>query len=270
MAALRAVHQVLDGEPKILTDAPIVQLLGRDAIEQLRVNPGRFQTPGAMALRAHVLLRSRFAEDRLSEAFACGVRQYIVLGAGLDTFAYRHPAWARHLRIFEVDHPASQQAKRDRLSAAGIGVPDNLVFAPVDFEHDALADVLASRGVDFAQPVFVSWLGVTMYLTDAAVMAVLAMIVGFPARSEIVFTFAQPRAPGESYDGGPSLAERAAEAGEPWLSYFEPAALRDRLTALGYSSVEFLTAERAASVYFADRSDGLQAPRRVSIASATV
>ena len=116
VALLRAAHQLLDGEPKILADQPIVHLLGPEGLTRLRTLADELQTPSARRLRAHVLLRSRFAEDRLADAVRRGVRQYVLLGAGLDTFALRQPAWASEITIVEIDRPETQAAKRARLA----------------------------------------------------------------------------------------------------------------------------------------------------------
>jgi methyltransferase (TIGR00027 family) len=261
---------LLDGEPKILNDAPAVRLMGPLAVEALNARAADLQSDGARGLRAHVLLRSRFAEDRLAEAVARGdAQQFILLGAGGDTFAYRQPAWAGALRIIEVDHPSSQADKRGRLAVAGIEIPPNVTYAPIDFETTSLRDGLIANHVDLTVPTFFSWLGVTMYLTEAAIDAVLHTVIGFPSSSEIVFTFAQRRRPNDGRDG-PTLAERAAAMGEPWLSYFEPDALEAKLRAFGFSNVYFLNAVDARERYFAGRADGLEPPRRTSIVSATV
>lgn len=267
---LRAAHQLIDGTPKILDDTIITALLGSSAVEYINSNVERFQSPRARGLRSHVLLRSRFAEDRLEHARALGVRQYVLLGAGLDTFAYRQPGWARALRVVEVDHPASQGAKRERLAAAGIAVPDNVSYAAIDFEHESLADGLRRGGVRHDVPTFFSWLGVMVYLTEDAIDAVLETVAQFPSPSRIAFTFTQPREPGEGgYAAGPSLAERAAAAGEPWITYFDPAALEQKFYRLGFSSVEFLTPEESAVRYFANRSDDLPVPQRTAIGIAS-
>jgi methyltransferase (TIGR00027 family) len=269
VAVVRAAHQLLDGEPKILVDAPVLELLGPRGIGQIHAMRDLHQTGGARALRTHIVTRSRFAEDRLAEAVERGVRQCVVLGAGLDTFAFRQPDWAREVRIFEVDHPASQAAKRELLAVAGIEIPPNVVLAPVDFEHVSLRDALADSGVDLARPVFFSWLGVTMYLTEDAVDAVFRTVGMLPRSTEIVFTFAQRR-PEEDGGAESRLAAQAAAVGEPWLSYFEPASLEAKLLAFGFSNVYFLTPEDAEERYFTGRTDGLPAPARTSIASATV
>jgi methyltransferase (TIGR00027 family) len=267
VAWLRAAHQIIDAEPRILDDPVIVPLLGPEVARLLHEHPERAQTPGARALRSHVVLRSRYAEDELRAAVERGVRQYVVLGAGLDTFAYRQPAWAAPLRIFEIDQPASQRSKRERLDAAHIVIPPNVNFVAVDFQAESLADGLRRGGVDFAAPAFFSWLGVTMYLTRDAVEAVFRTIATFPPSSEVVFTFASRREEPQLASG---LAERAAELGEPWLSYFEPPEVEELLRGLGFSRVSFLTPNESAARYFNDRSDGLPAPRRVSIGTATV
>ena len=266
VAWLRAAHQVVDGQPRILDDPIALRLLGDRGRRALVDRRAELFNPGALSLRAQVLLRSRFAEDRLAKAVANGIRQYVILGAGLDTFGYRQPQWAGSaepaLRIFEVDQPASQQIKRERLAAAGIASPRNLTYAAIDFEHEPLRAGLARTGVDVDRPVFFSWLGVAMYLTRDAVGAVLRAVATFPPSTELVFTFARPRGQ------GPSVADRAAEVGEPWLSYFEPAELELLVLDSGFRAVSFLTVAEAAG-YFAGRTDSLVAPRRVSVATAT-
>jgi methyltransferase (TIGR00027 family) len=219
-------------------------------------------------LRSHIVLRSRFAEDQLEDAAARGVRQYVILGAGYDTFIVRQPEWARSLRIIEVDRPETQALKRARLEAAALTVPENVTFAGIDFERETLADGLRRHGVVLDEPVFFSWLGVTMYLTEQAIDAVLGTVAGSAAGSEIVFTFAPVRGESDHSHDGPSLAERAASLGEPWLTYFEPAALARKLRDLGFGTVEFLTPAAAAARYFANRTDGLPAPRRTTIVRA--
>jgi methyltransferase (TIGR00027 family) len=271
VAGLRAAHQLIDGAPKVLDDTVIVRLLGPAGVEHVRAHIDRIQSPRGRGLRSHVLLRSRFAEDRLERAVARGAAQYVLLGAGLDTFAYRQPQWAHGLRIIEVDHPASQASKRERLAAANITAPNNLQFVAIDFEHESLVDGLRRCRVASSVPTFFSWLGVMVYLTEDAIDAVFNTVVGFPSSSEIVFTFAPPRdASDASGPAGPSLADAAAAAGEPWLSYHEPAALEQKLYRLGFTSVEFLTPAESVARYFADRTDGLPPPRRSSIGAARV
>jgi methyltransferase (TIGR00027 family) len=266
VAWLRAAHQLVDDEPRILHDPIAPRLLGERGRQAIADRRAELFTPGALGLRAHVLLRSRFAEDQLASAVASGIRQYVILGAGLDTFSYRQPEWARSadpvLSIFEVDQPASQQVKRDRVAAADIQIPPNLTYAAIDFEREPLLEGLGRTGVDLHRPAFFSWLGVSMYLRREAVDALRA-VAAFPSSTQLVFTYAQPRGT------GPSIADRAAEVGEPWLSFFEPAELEQLLRSASFSTVSFLDAATAAT-YFANRTDSLAAPRSVRLVSATV
>jgi methyltransferase (TIGR00027 family) len=197
------------------------------------------------------------------------VVQYVSLGAGLDTFPYRQPAWAGALRIFEVDGPATQDEKRRRLARAGVPVPGNVTFVPIDFETAALPEVLAAHGFDGGAPTFVAWLGVTMYLTWPAIDAVFHWVRTLPAGSEIVFTFSPSADAVTRSDGGPTLADRVAAQGEPFVTHVAPEDLTARLEALGLS-VTLLTPAAIASRYLGERTDGLVAPRRITIASARV
>jgi len=256
----------VDGLPKILDDTAVIPLLGSTIVDRVLSDRARLDAPGARALRSHVVLRSRYAEDRLAEAVQRGLRQFLVLGAGFDTFAYRQPAWAHDLRIFEVDQPASQQAKRARLEASGLAIPSNLTFVAADFEHRTLHDILVDGGVDISQPTFISWLGVTVYLTEPAIDAVFRFVASLPASSEIVFTF-YSKDPG----GLRPLEERVAELGEPFKTWFEPADLDAKLRGFGFSEVTFLMPEQAAARYFPEpRPDNLPPPQRINTASARV
>jgi methyltransferase (TIGR00027 family) len=264
VAVMRAAHLVIDGEPPVLNDTVVVRLLGGDIEEQIRAHADELQTPASRGLRSHVVLRSRFAEDALMEAVANGVEQYVLLGAGGDTFAYRQPAWAHGLTVIEVDQPASQSEKRRALALAGIEIPSNVRFADVDFERETLADGLARCGVQTAKPTFFSWLGVTMYLTRAAIEATLRTVLSFPKGSGIVFTYAH------TDSAASRLAEGSASAGEPWVSYFTPDELGAMLRSLGFSDAAFLSREEAERRYYANRTDGFSAPPRVSIVAASV
>ncbi len=203
-------------------------------------------------------MRSRFAEDCLAEAHARGVRQYVLLGAGLDTFAYR--AGLPGLTVFEVDHPATQAWKRARLAKVGIAVPGSVVYVPVDFEREWTSGGLAHAGFDAARPAFLAWLGVTPYLGREAVIETLGFVAGLSSGSEIVFDYS------ERADGGDvahrqaheALAARVAAVGEPFRSAFEPAALMAEMRRLGFSDVEDLAAEALNSRYLQGRSDGLR------------
>lgn len=262
-AYMRAAHQLLDAPPRILEDPLAVTLLGPAAVQRINGNIESYQTPERRALRSHVVLRARFAEDRLAAAVHRGVTQYIILGAGFDTFALRQPIWAQPLRILEVDHAGTQATKRAQLAAAGLDMPKNVNFAVINFEHESLGDGLLRYQVSLEEPTFFSWLGVTMYLNEDAIDAVLQSITAFPVGSEIVLTFAPP--PGDS----PSpFDQRAAHLGEPWVSYFTPDALEAKLCGLGFSKVEFLSPEEAEARYFRHRPHDLPVPTRTNIVSA--
>jgi methyltransferase (TIGR00027 family) len=262
---LRAVHQLFDAEPRILDDPVAARLLEPATRSRLGEPPSRDRTPEARALRAHVVLRSRFAEDRLAVAVQRGVTQYVILGAGFDTFAFRQPEWARALRIVEVDRSETQALKRSRLAVAEVATPANVSFASVDFERESLRDGLSRSGVSLAEPTFFSWLGVTMYLDEDAIDAVLRTVASFPEGSEIVLTFAERATAVDVTSDSPSpLARRVASVGEPFVSYFEPAALAAKLRGAGFADVGFLSPASAATRYFEGRSN-LPVPRRTGI-----
>lgn len=264
-AALRWLHQVVDGEPKILVDTVSGLLLGEDVLRAVVARLGDPHSPEVLALRSHVVLRSRYCEDRLASAVGQGVSQLFALGAGLDTFAYRQPEWARSLRIYEVDHPASQAEKRRLLSHARIAIPDNVEFIAIDFEQTSLADGLKAAAVDFSRTTFFSCLGVTMYLSEDAVDALFEVVAKFPAGSEIVFTYRQAGG-----DPGSALGQQVSELGEPWTFHIEPGALARKLNALGFVRPEELDPLDADALYFPGRTDGLHAPARRGIVSAIV
>lgn len=263
-AYMRAAHQLFDAPPRILEDPIAPLLLGPDGLRRIRDSADSYQTTELRALRAHVALRSRFAEDRLAAAVGRGVKQYVVLGAGFDTFIARQPAWARGLRILEVDQLGTQDRKRAQLAAAGLATPANVEFASIDFENESLGEVLRKHHIAMDEPAFFSWLGVTMYLEEGAIDAVLRSVVAFPPGSEIALTFAS--LPQDS----PSPFElRAANLGEPWVSYFEPEALEAKLRGLGFASVELLSPADAKDRYFRPCAEDFPAPKRANILCAT-
>jgi len=223
-------------------------------------------------LRAGLVLSSRFAEDQLEIAVAAGIEQYVVLGAGLDTFAFRQPPWARTIRIIEMDHPPTLEFKRGRLATRGIHIPDNVEFCPIDFEHTTLTDGLADVTFDFSRPTFFSWLSVTQYLTESSIEATLRFILMMPSPTQIVFTFAPPDEC-LAQSTLPSLhfiAGMAAAVGESWITRFRPEHWKDWLLKLGFSSVFHLTPQLANDRYFMGRTDGLKAPEDAQLIHATV
>jgi methyltransferase (TIGR00027 family) len=246
-ARLRAAHQVLDGA-SILADPLAARILGADndaSLEHAHAHPS------GPRLRWFIAARSRIAEDALGVAVEEGARQLVVLGAGLDTLAYRTELAGR-LRIFEIDHPATQAWKRDKLTAAAIAVPDTLAFVPVDFERQTLADALGAAGFDRDARTFFSWLGVVPYLTQQAVLSTLALIAGLPGGGEVVFDYVNPAA--SMAPAGriahQALAERVAALGERIQSYFDTAWLRAELNTIGFGYVDDVGPERLAARFF--------------------
>jgi methyltransferase (TIGR00027 family) len=268
-AYLRAAHQLLDAAPKILEDPVAVRLLGEGVGPKICESAERYQNPEAKALRSHVVLRSRFAEDRLAAAVQRGVSQYVILGAGFDTFAFRQPDWAKSLKIFEVDHPDTQSLKRSFLTKAGLDVPANVRFAQIDFEHESLLEGLCRHHVSLEEPAFFSWLGVTVYLKEAAIDAVLKSMAAYPSGSEVVLTFKQPmvQTAGKAAEAAQKLAENVASVGEPFVSFFEPKAMEAKLLSAGFGKVEFLDLETAGTRYFASRPADLPKPKHINIVS---
>jgi methyltransferase (TIGR00027 family) len=268
-AYLRAAHQLLDAAPKILDDPIAVRLLGKDAGQKVRELAGRYQNPGAKALRSHIVLRSRFAEDRLADAVRRGISQYVILGAGFDTFAFRQPDWAKSLKIFEIDHPDTQSVKLSFLANAGLDLPANVRFVQIDFEHESLLEGLCRHHVSLEEPTFLSWLGVTVYLKEAAIEAALKSMAAYPAGSEVVLTFKQPpgKTAGRAAEAARKLADNVASVGEPFVSFFEPKAMEAKLLSAGFSKVEFLDLETADTQYYASRPADLPKPKHVNIVS---
>ena len=237
-AAHRAAHQLLE-DGRIFADPLAVPILGADAdavAEMARAHP---QMRG---MRIFIAMRSNVAEAALKAGVEDrGVRQLVVLGAGLDTFAYRNPFGDR-LKVFEVDHPATQAWKRRRLTDVGVPLPGSLVFVPVDFERDRLLDRLVAEGFDPTQRTFFTWLGVVPYLTKPAISSTLTLIGGLEGGAEVVFDYADPPhtlAP-EAQAAHQQRAARVAALGEPFLSYLEPPALHSELKALGFDRIEDL------------------------------
>jgi len=255
----RAAHRLLD-EPRVHDDPLAFAILGNEQAAQLRADPRRFeQGPVASALRAFLAARSRLAEDALARAVAAGIRQYVVLGAGLDTFAYRNPYAA--LRVFEVDHPATQAWKRQRLADAHIAVPEALTFVPVDFAAESLPQALRAAGVDGETPSFFSWLGVTPYLEPANVLATLSAIAPFAANGGgLVFDYNVPPTslPPLNRAAFEMLAARVAAAGEPFRGFFETEAMVSALHTMGFREVVDLSPDQLNARFFAQRSDGLR------------
>jgi methyltransferase (TIGR00027 family) len=259
VAALRADHQRFD-EPKVLVDPVVGRLLppsdgaGPDRARRRR------NGPVTRAMRAWMVARSRFAEDELARARDRGTRQYALLGAGLDTFAYRQPPDDRPLEVFEVDHPATQLWKRRRLAAAGVRIPPNVRYVPSDFERGRLGEELANAGFDRRSPAFFTWLGVTVYLTSDAIASTLEFLGSTAPGGGVVldyFTRPTARTPLESL-ARRAIARRVASAGEPFRSSFEEGELPEALRGAGFHAIVELGREGVNDRYFRGRSDGLR------------
>ena len=274
-AAARAAHLIVDEQPLIFSDSLAATLLGDRAGELLayhRMNGSHDVLVGA---RTTVTTRSRYTEDRLDEAVRRGVTQYVILGAGLDSFAYRSPL-ARRVRVIEVDHPGTQRWKRGRLTASGLVPEGDVRFAEADLETGSLARSLGRRlagaGFDFSRPALISWLGVTMYLTVPAIAATLAVLGRCAPGTELIVDYAVPDDlqddRGREYARlvAPALAER----GEPWLTFLPPAQMSALLNEHGFGAVTHAGAREMVDPWFWDRSDALQPSRLFQLADARV
>jgi methyltransferase (TIGR00027 family) len=267
VAYMRAAHQLLDGKPLLFPDPIALALLGPDAPDQIRDSLSRHQTPFWRGMRSHVCLRSRFAEDKLAEAVERGTSRYVLVGAGYDTFAFRQPDWARALKIVEVDHPATQAAKQEMLATAGIALPENLTFLAADFTREALPDMLARLKIQPGDGVYFSWLGVSMYLEQAAVDATLAAMADAARKVSVCLSFKQPTNGNITQDV--QFAEAVASVGEPFLSLFTPKEMADKLAAHGFARQDFLTSEKARADYFTPPRRGIPAPHNTTIVLAS-
>jgi methyltransferase (TIGR00027 family) len=257
VAMRRAAHQLFD-HPRVFEDPLAIAILGEELAARLKSGLDQCETGGSRHIRAFMAARSRYAEDQLTAAMARGATQYVVLGAGLDTYAYRNEH--SRLFVFEVDHPATQAWKRKQLDAAGIAIPSSLTFVPTDFEEQSLGSVLQSSGFQASEVSFFSWLGGTPYLTPEAVMATLAFIGSLPSGSGVVFDYAVERSSLDFVEqmAMDALASRVARAGEPFRLFLDPRALDRMLRAAGFHEIEDLGPAETDERYFAARADGLQ------------
>ena len=257
VALLRAAHQLLDN-PLVFEDPLALAILDSDNVESIRRAPAHYDTPLLKGLRASVIVRSRLAEEEWDASRRRGVRQYVILGAGLDTFAYRNDG-RDGSRIFEVDLPGTQRWKRDRLRRAGIAEPPWLTFVPVDFESSSLGDALEQSGLQRHKPAFFSWLGVTMYLARDAIEETLRTIASLPPGSGMVFDYAvlPPLLSSEERQAAEALSARTSRHGEPWKTAFDPEELTRRLHSLGFTDVRDFGPEQLNERYLSGREDSL-------------
>lgn len=258
-ALWRALHVLTDSAPHVFEDTLGLALAAPDADWQMRPDMSPFTRP----FRASILARARFVEELLEERAARGVGQYVILGAGLDTFAQRRPALASRLRVFEVDQPGPQAWKRQRLVDLGFGVPSFLRLVPVDFERgDAWWERLAAAGFDAKQPALVASTGVSMYLTRDAIAATLRQIAALAPGSTLVMSFMLPieLADPDVRPGIEAAARGARASGTPFISFFTPEEMLALAREAGFRDVKHVSAAALAERYFASRADGLRPP----------
>jgi len=256
VALSRALHQVLD-RPPVFDDPLALRILGGEGEAALRADPRG--VPSRASIRAFIAARSRYAEDRLARAVASGVRQYVILGAGLDTFAYRNPHAAAGLRVFEVDHPATQAWKRRRLRETGIPNPDGLCFVPLDLARDALDQGLGAAGFRADRPAVVSMLGMVIFMPRRAVIKMLGFVASLPQGSGVAFDYGVPD---DDLDADQralrQIAARwSAGLGEPFRTFLDPGALAADLRRMGFTHIDDCGPDAINRRYFENRDDGL-------------
>ena len=254
VAVRRAAHQLTD-RPLVFEDPFALQIIGPDAAA---ATSAKADGKIGSSFRAFMAVRSRYAEDELAAAVVRGVRQYVVLGAGLDTFAWRNP-WP-DLRVYEVDFPATQHWKRQRLANVGMEKPQSLTFAPVDFESQTLADGLLAAGFRPNEPAYFSWLGVTMYLTREAFEATIGFIGALPSGGGVTFDYAVERSELGVFEklALDHLGRKVAALGEPFQLFFRPAELAETMRTLGFRDIEDMGADELNARYLSNRTDGLR------------
>jgi len=257
VAVARGMHRSCDQPPWVLDDRFVLQLAGPGWAQLQAGSRAAFPLAAVRQGRASIVARSRYAEDRL---LGGGYRQYVILGAGLDSFAWRRADLIGWLRLFEVDRPASQARKLARISELGLPVNDGHVFAPVDFEAESLRDGLDRAGLDWSQPVFFSCLGVLVYLTAEAIDGTLRTVRECGAGSQIVFSYDVPDAflDDVAQEMVAIEASQVAAAGEPYTTRMSPAQAGALVRGAGLEVAEHLTPLALYDRYFAGRSDGLR------------
>jgi methyltransferase (TIGR00027 family) len=259
VALWRALHVQDDPPPHVLVDEVGLKLVAPDA--QWRSRPD--MSPLTRSFRASIVARARFIEDLLAQKMAHGMEQYVILGAGLDTFVQRRPELASRLRVFEIDRPGPQAWKRQRLIECGYGVPEGLSFVPVDFEGgDDWRQKLMAAGFNTSQPAVVASTGVSMYLTRDAVVATLRQAASMAAGSTFVMSFLLPVEMAEpAMRPGIERAIAGAQAsGTPFISFFTPKQMLALAREAGFKEIEHVSAEMLTQRYFSDRTDGLRLP----------
>jgi methyltransferase (TIGR00027 family) len=234
-AELRAAHQLLD-KGAIFADPLALRILGVEA--EIIIGIAK-SYPSADQLRWFMAMRSRVAEDALAEAVSNGAKQLVILGAGLDTYAYRHPS-SNSLRVFEVDHPLTQAWKRKLLANATMALPEGLTFVPIEFDQNTLADGLTAAGFDPRRRTFFSWLGVVVYLSDEAISSTLRFMGGVPGGADVVFDYTNPTeslAERDDRSTQSKIASVAAGAGERFQSFFSADEIAIKLASFGFRGI---------------------------------
>jgi methyltransferase (TIGR00027 family) len=260
VALWRALHVKVDPPPHVLEDEIGLKLAAPD--EGWRRRPD-MDPHFTRLFRASIVVRARFIEDLVVEQAGRGVGQYVILGAGLDSFAQRRPEIASGLRVFEVDRPGPQAWKQRRLSELGVGTPEWLRFVPVDFEAgDAWWERLAVAGFDAGQPAVVSSTGVSMYLTKEAIAATLRQVAALAPGATLAMTFLLPLelADPEVRPGLERAEKGARDSGTPFISFFTPTEMLALAREAGFRDVQHVSAASLAQRYFAGRTDGLRPP----------
>jgi methyltransferase (TIGR00027 family) len=272
-ALMRAAHTRLDSP--VLIDDPWGDLFVLDAEREAMLARAGTDDLDAV-LRAHpsygtVILRAHYAESALSDAVARGIRQYVIIGAGMDSFALRRPEFAHELEVFEVDHPDTQQLKAQRLAQREIATPDGLHLVAADLSETPLDVALAGSEFRSDQPTFFSWLGVTTYLTRDANLATLAAIASCaPEGSELVFSYAEQSMLASDSELMQRARDHVASVGEPWVSGFEPSQLDADIRRAGLWLLEDLGPEELNARYCSERHDGLLPSHGSHVAHARV
>ncbi|MGW9431840.1 class I SAM-dependent methyltransferase [Streptomyces decoyicus] len=258
VALWRAMHVQVDSPPHVIEDEIGLQLAAPD--EGWRRRPD-MDPRGTSGFRAAIVARARFIEDLAAEQAGHGVSQYVVLGAGLDTFAQRRPEIASRLRVFEIDQPVTQAWKRRRLTELGYGIPDWLRLVPVDFEAGGdWWEQLSEAGFDPGLPAVVACTGVTMYLTEDATAATLRRLAGLAPGSTLAMTFMLPTELVDDADRPALEATRpqAQAAGTPFISFYAPQEMLALAHDAGFEDAHHVSGSVLAERYFADRTDGLR------------
>jgi len=268
VALWRALHVELDASPHVLDDTVGLRLADPEPDWRSR---GDMHPDGTRAFRASIVARARYLDELVAEQAAAGVSQYVILGAGLDSFAQRHPDDA--VRIFEVDQPGTQDWKRLRLTEIGYPPGGNLLFVPVDFERgESWPEALAANGFDAERTAVVASIGVSMYLTREATEATLRQVAGLARGSVLAMTVMLPL---DLVDPGEramleNVEAAAADSGTPFISHYSPDEMADMCRAAGFSDVRHVSPDDLTSRYFAGRADGLRPPSAEQLVVATV